>query len=71
LPATLAPAVEDLLQARKVLDTGQQLELAAPSLGGSQADDIELAGVVHPGRAVERTLGFGPPPQPDVLLTGT
>src|SRR5262249_49082252 len=41
---------------------------AAALLGGPEANEVELAGVAHPRRAVERSISGIPPPQAHVAL---
>ena len=52
----LAPAFEHALQALLVIDDGQQLHFAAAGLGRTETHQVELAGVVNPSGAVQRTV---------------
>ena len=66
--ALLTPAGEPVLEPLALNHRGQDLHLAATVPPGAQADEIELACVAHPGRAVQRSIGVIAPPQPHVQL---
>jgi hypothetical protein len=64
----LAPTLEHAIEPLAVLDVRQHLDLAAALLGGSEADEVQLAGVVDPRCAVQGAVGVLTPPQAHVAL---
>src|SRR3982074_1491788 len=68
LRADILPALERRIELIAIARATGHDDLPAAVLECAEPRHVQLTGLAHPSRAVDRPVGAYPPPQPDVLL---